>query len=79
MLLLLRPTAPTTPHTHTGHWVSPISSELIVSKTLGLGSPSLLLDGTITWAELRPSEGGRNVIAARWVDQRQQGRCCVSA
>jgi hypothetical protein len=48
-----------------GEWVSPIGSELITSKTLGLGSPSLLPGGTVTWAELRPSEGGRNVIVAR--------------
>ncbi|KAI8473651.1 MAG: Alpha/Beta hydrolase protein [Monoraphidium minutum] len=48
-----------------GDWASPISSELITSRTLGLASPTVLADGTVTWAELRPSEGGRNVIVAR--------------
>ncbi|KIY96392.1 peptidase S9 prolyl oligopeptidase active sitedomain protein, partial [Monoraphidium neglectum] len=51
-----------------GDWVSPISSELITSRTLGLGSPTVLPDGTITWAEMRPSEGGRTVIVARLPD-----------
>lgn len=48
-----------------GEWSSPISSELIVSRTLGLGAPSALPNGTLTWAEMRPSEAGRTVIAAR--------------
>lgn len=53
-----------------GEWRSPITSELIVSKTLGLGGPSLLPDGTVTWLEVRPAEGGRNVVVARCT-----GRC----
>ncbi|GBF99098.1 peptidase [Raphidocelis subcapitata] len=51
-----------------GLWESPVTSELIVSKTLGLGAPSLLPDGTVTWTEARPSEGGRTVVAARLPD-----------
>ncbi len=44
-----------------GAWVSPITSELIVSQTIGLGDP--LLDGAdIYWLESRPAEGGRNVV-----------------
>lgn len=44
-----------------GVWKSPITSELIVSGTIGLGQ--IVLDGDdIYWAEGRPSEGGRNAI-----------------
>jgi dipeptidyl aminopeptidase/acylaminoacyl peptidase len=47
-----------------GSWKSPITSELIVSATVGLGQ--LALDGEdIYWIELRPSEGGRNCIVRR--------------
>src|SRR5688500_11119178 len=44
-----------------GSWKSPISSDLIVSETIGLGQVEL--DGNdVYWAEQRPSEGGRYVI-----------------
>lgn len=44
-----------------GEWPSPITSDLIVSDSIRLGSA--LLDGDhIYWLEGRPSEGGRNVI-----------------
>lgn len=44
-----------------GSWKSPITSDLIVSGTIGLGQ--IALDGEdIYWMEGRPSEGGRNVI-----------------
>lgn len=44
-----------------GTWKSPISSDLIVAKTVGLSSPAL--DGEDTfWIESRPNEAGRNVI-----------------
>ncbi|MEA3308443.1 MAG: S9 family peptidase [Chloroflexota bacterium] len=50
-----------------GAWKSPITSKLIVSETIGLGTP--LLDGTdIYWLEGRPAEGGRNVIVRRSPD-----------
>ncbi len=50
-----------------GAWKSPITSELIVSETIGLGKP--LLDGEdIYWLEGRPAEGGRNVIVRRTPD-----------
>lgn len=48
-----------------GEWVSPITSDLIVSKAVRLGSPSLLPDGRVLWTELRPSEQGRNVLVQR--------------
>jgi hypothetical protein len=44
-----------------GEWPSPISSELIVSKTIKLSTPSASSDG-IFWLEGRPSEQGRQVL-----------------
>ncbi len=47
-----------------GAWRSPITSELIVGETIGLGD--ILVDGgDIYWIESRPSEGGRNVLVRR--------------
>ena len=47
-----------------GAWRSPITSELIVGETLGLGD--IRIDGRdIYWIEGRPSEGGRNVLVRR--------------
>ena len=47
-----------------GAWRSPITSDLIVAETIGLGD--VLVDGTdIYWIEGRPSEGGRNVMVRR--------------
>jgi dipeptidyl aminopeptidase/acylaminoacyl peptidase len=44
-----------------GSWQSPISSELIVSESVKLSD--VFLDGRdIYWVEMRPSEGGRNVV-----------------
>jgi dipeptidyl aminopeptidase/acylaminoacyl peptidase len=44
-----------------GAWRSPITSDLIVAETIGLGA--ILVDGSdIYWTESRPSEGGRNVL-----------------
>lgn len=49
---------------HYGSWKSPITADLIVSGTIGLGG--LVLDGDdIYWLEGRASEGGRNVIVKR--------------
>ncbi len=45
-----------------GSWRSPITSDLIVSATVGLGE--IVLDGEdVYWVEARPSEAGRYVIA----------------
>lgn len=44
-----------------GSWSSPITSDLIVSKTIGL-SEITLASGDIYWLEMRPEEGGRSVI-----------------
>ncbi len=44
-----------------GSWQSPITSELIVSSAIRLGA--VQLDGPdIYWSELRPSEGGRQLV-----------------
>lgn len=52
-----------------GSWRSPITSELIVSETIGLAEPTL--DGAdIYWVELRPAEGGRSVVVRRTPDGR---------
>lgn len=50
-----------------GSWKSPITSDLIVSGSVGLNQP--LIDGeNVYWIELRPTEGGRNVVVKRDAD-----------
>jgi len=50
-----------------GSWKSPISSDLIVSGTVGIGQ--IAIDGEdIYWIEGRPSEAGRSVIVRRTPD-----------
>ena len=50
-----------------GSWKSPISSDLIVEESVGLGQ--LALDGAdIYWVETRPSEEGRQVLVKRTPD-----------
>ncbi|HEX8474047.1 MAG TPA: S9 family peptidase [Pyrinomonadaceae bacterium] len=50
-----------------GSWKSPITSDVIVTGTVGLGR--IALDGEdIYWSELRPSEGGRVCIVRRTPD-----------
>ena len=50
-----------------GSWKSPITSDLIVSGTVGLGQ--IAIDGDdIYWVEGRPSEAGRSVIVQRTPD-----------
>ncbi|MBR8832039.1 MAG: hypothetical protein N5P05_000677 [Chroococcopsis gigantea SAG 12.99] len=44
-----------------GSWQSPISSDLIVSESIGLGGVTHCGDD-IYWLEGRPQEGGRNVL-----------------
>ena len=47
-----------------GAWRSPISADLIVGSSIGLGA--LAIEGTtIYWAESRPTEGGRTTIVRR--------------
>ena len=44
-----------------GSWKSPITSDLIVAKSIGLSEPRL--EGhDVYWLESRPEEGGRNVV-----------------
>lgn len=50
-----------------GAWKSPITSDLIVAETIGLGG--VIVDGDdIYWTESRPGEGGRNVLVRRTAD-----------
>ena len=47
-----------------GSWKSPITAESLVANAVGL--EQITLDGDVTyWVEMRPSEGGRNVIVRR--------------
>ena len=44
-----------------GSWKAPITSDLIVAESIGLGS--VVLDGSdVYWLEMRPAEKGRSVI-----------------
>jgi dienelactone hydrolase len=50
-----------------GSWSSPITSDLIVASSIGLGE--IVLDGSdVYWLESRPQEGGRSVIVRRAMD-----------
>ncbi len=50
-----------------GSWKSPITSDLIVSGTVGLGQIAMD-ESDIYWVEGRPSEAGRSVIVRRTPD-----------
>ena len=47
-----------------GSWRSPITSDLIVEGSIGLGGVSIV-DGELFWGEMRPAEGGRTAIVRR--------------
>jgi dipeptidyl aminopeptidase/acylaminoacyl peptidase len=50
-----------------GSWPSPITSDMIVASSIGLGE--ILTDGAdVYWLESRPQEGGRSVIVRRAAD-----------
>src|SRR3954464_13906429 len=50
-----------------GSWKSPITSDLIVKGSIGVGQ--VALDGEdIYWSEMRPSEGGRSCLVRRTPD-----------
>jgi len=52
-----------------GSWKSPITSDLIVAESVGLGQ--IVLDGEdVYWNETRPTEDGRSVIVRRFPDGR---------
>ncbi|HEV2915598.1 MAG TPA: S9 family peptidase [Pyrinomonadaceae bacterium] len=54
-----------------GSWKSPITSDLIVTGSIGLHQSTL--DGEdVYWTEMRPSEGGRSVIVRRSADGRTE-------
>src|SRR5438045_505033 len=55
----------TVPH---GSWASPITSDLIVASSIGLGD--ILVDGRdIYWIESRPQERGRSVVVRHSQDE----------
>lgn len=56
-----------------GAWQSPITSDLIVGETIGLGQIRLDAEDTY-WLELRPGEGGRSVVVQRLQDGTLQDR-----
>lgn len=45
-----------------GEWTSPITSDLIVSNSIGLSSVQITNNQDIYWLESRPQEKGRNVL-----------------
>ena len=50
-----------------GSWASPITSDLIVASSIGLGD--VRVDGDdVYWIETRPQERGRSVIVRRSLD-----------
>ncbi|KAK9790131.1 hypothetical protein WJX73_001662 [Symbiochloris irregularis] len=51
-----------------GGWNSPITSELITSKSIRLGAARAGPDGLVYWLEGRPTEGGRSVLVRRNAD-----------
>ena len=52
-----------------GSWTSPVTTDLIVTETIGLGQVRLD-DGDVYWVEQRPGEGGRNVVVHLRADGR---------
>ena len=51
-----------------GSWKSPITADLIVADSVGLGE--VAIDGDdVYWTEMRPSEGGRYVLVRRTPDE----------
>ena len=50
-----------------GSWESPISADLVASESRGLSEISLMGERT-AWVEMRPTEGGRYVVASRSAD-----------
>ncbi|MEM8604197.1 MAG: S9 family peptidase, partial [Cyanobacteria bacterium P01_H01_bin.121] len=56
-----------------GSWKSPITADLIVANTIGLAD--VYLEGqNLYWQELRPAEGGRNVVMQLQADDSFQER-----
>ncbi len=50
-----------------GSWESPVTTELVVGRTVGLSAPAA--DGAdLYWLESRPSESGRTVLVRRAAD-----------
>lgn len=54
-----------------GSWKSPITTDLIVAETIGIGALRCQGD-RLFWLESRPREGGRNVLVMKTVDGTEQ-------
>ncbi|MCZ6501811.1 MAG: S9 family peptidase [Gammaproteobacteria bacterium] len=54
-----------------GSWKSPITSDLIVAETIGIGGQKFY-QGELFWVELRPQEGGRQVLVRRDTDGKER-------
>jgi len=50
-----------------GFWQSPITSDLIAAKSIGI-SEALLDGGDVYWSESRPEEAGRSVVVRNGID-----------
>jgi dienelactone hydrolase len=50
-----------------GSWPSPITAELIVQASVGLGGPAYA-GGDLWWSELRPTEAGRVQLVRKRID-----------
>ncbi len=50
-----------------GSWPSPITAELIVQASVGLGGPAFA-GGDLWWSELRPTEAGRVQLVRKRID-----------
>jgi len=50
-----------------GSWKSPITTDLMLRDSVGLGEVSIF-DNDIYWIEMRPQENGRYVVVKRTPD-----------
>ncbi|MFP5317132.1 MAG: S9 family peptidase [Acidimicrobiia bacterium] len=51
-----------------GGWPSPITADVLVERTVTLGSPEVGADGRLWWTEGRPAEGGRVALVCDGAD-----------
>ena len=47
-----------------GQWPSPITAELVAGSAMKLTFPLFAPDGSFTWVESRPAQGGRNAVCS---------------
>lgn len=54
-----------------GSWLSPITTDLMLSESVGLGEISVY-DDEVYWIEMRPQEQGRYVVVKQTIDGQQK-------